>query len=85
VLVSPALGSTFRNGGGLPRPSSIEGTSVTHGPDFLLGLCTVVGAVAGVAIGFYTGWLFPSAAAGLAMGLAVGNKLNPDDVGHSQH
>jgi len=58
---------------------------VTHGPDFVLALCMVVGAVGGLAIGFYTGWLFPLAAAGLAVGLGVGAKLNPDDIEHSQH
>ncbi len=58
---------------------------MTHGPDFILGLCTLIGAVAGLAIGFYTGWLFPSVAAGLAVGLGVGAKLNPEDVEHPQH
>ena len=63
----------------------VEETLVTHGPDFILGLCTLVGAVAGLAIGFYTGWFFPFAAAGLAAGLGVGAKLNPEDGEHPQH
>jgi len=58
---------------------------VTHGPDLVLALCMVVDAVGGLAIGFYTGWLFPLTAAGLAVGLGVGAKLNPDDVEHPQH
>jgi len=58
---------------------------VTHGPDFVLGLCLAVGTLGGLVIGFYTGWLFPLTAAGLAVGLGVGAKLNPEDVGHQQH
>jgi hypothetical protein len=58
---------------------------VTHGPDLVLALCMVVRAVGGLAIGFYTGLALPLTAAGLAVGLGVGAKLNPDDVEHPQH
>jgi hypothetical protein len=58
---------------------------VTHGPDFVLGLCMVAGAVGGLLFGLYTGWLFPLTAAGLAVGLGVGAKLNPDDPEHQSH
>jgi hypothetical protein len=61
----------------------VEDFAVIHGPDFVLEVCTVIGALGGLLIGLYTGWLFPSAAAGLAVGLAVGGKLNPDT--HESH
>ena len=64
---------------------AVEENAVTHGPDFVLGLCLAVGTLGGLVIGFYTGWLFPLTAAGLAVGLGVGAKLNPEDVGHQQH
>jgi hypothetical protein len=64
---------------------AVEETAVAHGPDFVLGLCLAVGTFGGILIGFYTGWLFPLTAAGLAVGLVVGAKLNPDDVGRQPH
>jgi hypothetical protein len=45
----------------------------------------VAGAVGGLLFGLYTGWLFPLTAAGLAVGLGVGAKLNPDDPEHQSH
>ena len=54
-------------------------------PDLTGKVAVVTGGNGGLAIGFYTGWLFPLTAAGLAVGLGVGAKLNPDDVEHPQH
>jgi hypothetical protein len=49
------------------------------GPDTVLGVCTALGAVFGILLGFETGWIIPCGAAGLFAGLAVGDKLNPEE------